>query len=314
MRARPGRIALLEVAWLSLVLLAAWFTHAGERAEVSAPASATPAVSSVRDAAGHRVALRRFERIASSSTVADALLLELAEPERIVALSHHGRERSAALQYGNRPTLAGLSPLELLLSLRPDLVLVNRLVGQAELARARAVGLTVFTMGDMRGLTTLLHDIDVIATLLGDRARGQRFAAQLTRRMRAVAADIPPDRRRRALYVSALGGKLFGGTVGTSYHDVLVHAGLRDVAAERFRDWPHYDPEQLLALDPDLIVTPEGLSAGLCAVSGLERLRACKKQGVVELPESLLGDPGPRMLEAAERLRDAVYGPPLPAL
>jgi iron complex transport system substrate-binding protein len=294
----PSR--LLEALWLALLLAAVGFTVRAERREP------TPRVEPAT-----RLSASPYRRIASGSIVGDQLLLALAEPERIVALSSYGRARTASPHlYGRRPTLAGLTPLESLLALRVDLVLVSQISAGAELARARSAGVRVFDLGPMRGLATLLPNITSVATLLGDPARGQRHAAELTRRMRAVAADIAPERRRRALYVSAHGGKLFGGAAGTSYHDVLAHAGLVDVAAARFRDWPQYDPEQLLALDPELVVTSQGLGAGLCAVSGLERLRACRtERGIIELPEALLGDPGPRMLDAAEALREAVYGP-----
>lgn len=127
-----------------------------------------------------------------------------------------------------------------------------------------------------------------------------------------VAADIPRERRRRALYVSAYANQLLGGAAGTSYHDVLVHAGLIDAADGKYSGWPHYDPEQLIALDPELIVANEGTTKSLCLVGGLERLRACHNDGagVISMPADLLGDPGPRMLEAAEALRALVYGAP----
>jgi hypothetical protein len=128
--------------------------------------------------------------------------------------------------------------------------------------------------------------------------------------MHGVAADIAPSARKRAVYVSAYGGQLFGGTVPSSYHDVLTAAGLLDIAAARFRDYPHYDPEQLLDLDPELIVTQPASVALICRVSGLGRLRACQDDGagIIGLDDAVLGDPGLGMLEAAEALRDHAYG------
>ena len=129
--------------------------------------------------------------------------------------------------------------------------------------------------------------------------------------MRAVAIDVPPAQRKTALYVSSYANQLYGGSVGTSYHDVLVSAGLRDISAERgYSSWTHFDPEQLIELDPDLLIAPDGTGRTLCCVGGLETLRACTHDGVIELNNDLLSDPGPRMLEAAQALRDRVYGPP----
>ena len=109
------------------------------------------------------------------------------------------------------------------------------------------------------------------------------------------------------------GGHLYGGTAGTSFHDVLVSAGLDDVAARNHRDWPAYASEDVLALDPEIIVTNRGLALGICRHPGFDRLRACQEAAerrdpsIVELDSALLGDPGLPMLDAAEAIYRAVY-------
>jgi iron complex transport system substrate-binding protein len=112
--------------------------------------------------------------------------------------------------------------------------------------------------------------------------------------------------------VSAYAGQLFGGTIGTSYHDVLQAAGLVDSAALHYRNWPHYDPEQLLQLDPEVIVAATTSAAQFCGISGLDHLRACAHgaAGVIGVDEALMSDPGLGMLDAAEALRARVYGEP----
>jgi iron complex transport system substrate-binding protein len=315
----------LQAAWLLLVLtgvVLVAFVDREHTPPMAAPrvtaAQTTAIVTSRRgeraiaDAGGQLVPLRDYRRIAATSIVADGLLLALAEPERVVALSHYGREAaSSSYRYGDRVPLHGLGDVELLRKLEIDLVLAHHLGAPAELARARETGAQVFNLGDMRGLATLVPNIEAVALLLGDRERGVRLAQSFQRRMRAVAADVPRERRKRALYVSAYGGQLFGGAANTSYHDVLEAAGLVDVAAERFTDWPHYDPEQLLELDPEVIVTTEASVPLLCRTSGLGHLRACgRPNAIVGLPETRIGDPGLGMLEAAEEIRARVYGAP----
>jgi iron complex transport system substrate-binding protein len=127
--------------------------------------------------------------------------------------------------------------------------------------------------------------------------------------MRAVAAGLGDRRRHTAIYVAAIGPAVYGGTVGTSYHDVLEAAGLVDAAAGRFRDWPAYSAEQVIALAPEHLVTKAGRGSALCHHPGLDRLGACQiAGGVIELPDALLDEPGPAMLDAAEALYQVVYG------
>jgi len=80
------------------------------------------------------------------------------------------------------------------------------------------------------------------------------------------------------------------------------------VAAARFRNWPEYGAEDLLALDPPLIVTKPGMRRAFCAQPGLDHLRACASpNGFIEIPGALLDDPGPAILEAAEAVFAAAY-------
>jgi iron complex transport system substrate-binding protein len=320
------RSSLLKSAWLLLVLIGVALIALLRRDVQAAPARKPngPRLSTqvvalpggqqgLADVSGHLVPLRSYRRIASGSTVADEILLELAEPERVVMLSRYGREHSPdPHRYGRRATFAGATDLERLKQHGVDLLVLNHFGAPAELARAREAGLTVFNLGEMRGLATLLPNIEALAILLGERARGERLAARFVRRMQAVAADVPARERKRAMYVAAHGAQLFGGGRRTSYHDVLSAAGLLDVAAEHFEDFPHYDPEQLLSLDPEIIVTQQTAVALLCTISGLGHLRACQAggRGIVGMDGALLGDPGLGMLEAAELLRERVYGPP----
>ncbi|AUX32763.1 MULTISPECIES: ABC transporter substrate-binding protein [Sorangium] len=282
---------------------------AARSVEAAVP-GANPA--SIEDHAGVAVTLRDFRRIASASTVADALLVELCEPDRVVAFTRYGARRSPrGYRYAGKARVEDTADIEALLALQPDLVLLNGYGDPRRIARLREAGLTVYDLGPMRGLATLVPNVHEVAALVGHPERGRRFATALVQGMAAVAADLQPPQRRRGMYLSGYGGRLFGGTAGTSYHDVLTSAGLVDAAAAAQRDWPEYTPEHVLTLDPDVLVTNTGMRKILCGQAGLDRLRACSAPGgVVELDDALLGDPGPAMLEAAQTVRSAVYGAP----
>jgi iron complex transport system substrate-binding protein len=277
--------------------------------------SGTAAPDSVVDASGVRVTVRPFRRIAAGSTVADRLLLDLAEPDRVVALTDFGARFSQVRhRYAGHALVKDLTDVESVLALKADLLLVNNFGDRARVARLRETGMVVFDLGEMRGLATLLPNIAAVAALLGDPARGAAYERALLQRLERVALPVVMAgrglRRRQAIYVSVYGDRLYGGTVGTNYHDILTHAGLDDVAAARFRDWPQYDAEELLALNPELFVTKPGMRRLLCAQPGLDRLRACQASdgaGFIELPGTLLDDPGPEMLEATEAVFAAAY-------
>ncbi len=261
------------------------------------------------DAGGHAVPRRNYRRIVAGSTVADELVVALCEPDRIAGLTKYSVQSAPhPHRFMGWPTHDGLNNVEQVVALRPDLVVTHGLSSSQSIVRLREQGVAVFDMGEMRGLSTLPGDVHELAWLLGDPARGDAYAERFTRQMAAVVRGLAKERRKSALYIAVYGDKLFGGTRGTSYHDVMTAAGLVDVAAVRYRDWPAYTAEDLLALDPEWIVTSIGMGAVLCRRPGLSRLRACSGAGAIaEIGAPLSASAGPPMLEAAEQLYERVY-------
>jgi iron complex transport system substrate-binding protein len=263
------------------------------------------------DAGGHALPLRPYRRIVSTSTLTDRLLADLSEPDRVLAFSTAGARTSAGRwRYAGKPDVDGLGALEPIIALKPDLVLMNASFGDgnSRMEKLRAAGIEVFNLGELHGLTTLLPMAEVIGELLGAPERGARYARGFLARFERVATPLGARPRRRALFVVVIAGNIYGGTAGTSYHDVLAHAGLDDAAAGSYRNWPQYSAEQVMALDPEVLVTKDDVADGLCARPGLDRLRACRTPGhVLTVPADLLDDPGPGMLEAAEILFAKAY-------
>ncbi|MCA9606278.1 MAG: ABC transporter substrate-binding protein, partial [Myxococcales bacterium] len=204
------------------------------------------------------------DRIASASTVADALLLELCAPRRVIAVTAQSAAGPDGYRYAGIPTIRSLDDVEAILGLRPDVVVAHNVADPSRVARLRAAGARVVDLGPLEGRASLAEDARTIGALCGAPAAGERWARTFERRMSRVAASVPARDRRRAIYLTVWGDRFMGGTDGTSYHDVLVAAGLRDVAEARFDGWPTYDVEELLELDPDLVVTREGMGAAIC--------------------------------------------------
>jgi iron complex transport system substrate-binding protein len=263
----------------------------------------------VQDATGARVPVRPYARIASTSTVADQVLIELIEPSRLLAVSRHTQRTQRSHVYDDKIGVERARDIEALIELRPDIVFVNSFVDRRHVERLKDAGLIVFDLGEMRGLQTLLLNIRQLAAVLGVPQRGERLASAIERGLGEIAAGLGSPERMRGLYVGMHGDRLYGGAAGTSFHDVLVAAGLVDVAAEAgFDRWPAYTSEQLLSLDPPWIITNPGTEEMLCRHPGLGELSACRSGQVRSVDTDLLTDPGLRMVEAARAVHEAVYG------
>jgi iron complex transport system substrate-binding protein len=167
----------------------------------------------ILDGSGNAVPLRHYQRIVSTSLLSDRLLLELAEPERVLAFSVASVRNSPwRWRFQGRPAVDGFGPLEAIIALKPDLVLINVYGTEARVEKLRDAGITVFNLGELRGMSTLLPMAEVIGELLGDGERGRRFAASFQQRIRRVAAPLGDRPRRRAIYLAVIGSNIFGGT------------------------------------------------------------------------------------------------------
>lgn len=291
------------VAWVPFLR-----SHVAARPPVASAISGT-SESFSSDHLGAAIPRAEYGRIVSASTVADWILLELCEPDRILAFTARSARNAAnGFRFAGKAEV-DLDDAESILRLHPDLVLVNAIGDPRRLARLREAGLFVVDLGELRGMSTLVADIRKVAAFVGRPQRGERFVQEIVDRMNSIASDVPAARRRHAMYLSTYGGRLFGGAQGTSFHDILVAAGLVD-AAGAFHDWPQYTAEQVLNIDPEVVVTNPGMGESLCEHSSLSMMRACSVPGgIVEVDDALLGDPGPAMVEAAQVVRDRVYGP-----
>lgn len=277
----------------------------------SGGASATAEIAShVTDARGVKVEARHYARIVSASIVADPVLWRLCDPTRIAAYTSRATEHALhAHRYGGKPGVEGLRRIEEIVALRPDLVIISHFADPRHIARLEEAGIAVFDLGEMQGLETLQRNIEQIGALVGNPEGARRLSTHLRRGLDAVAAGLGDGPRPRALYLSIYGPKLFGGTRGTSYHDVLTAAGLVDAAAKTHSGWPELSAEEVLSIDPDLIVTKRGMGPAICRFPGLATLRACKRAGaIVGVTPILIDDPGPAVLESAQELFELVHG------
>ncbi len=262
----------------------------------------------LRDATGREVAVRRYERIVSASTLADQVLGEILEPDRIAAVSEYGlRATRTPWRFAGTPTIARADDVEAILSLRPDLVLVSNVGDPRAVTRLRDAGARVFDLGPLHGLSSLLEDLRIMGALVDEPARAEHLASTFARRMARVSAGS--SRRARGMYLGPVGNTLYGGARGTSCFDVLDAAGVDDVATEAgYVGWPAYSPEEVLTLAPPWIVAPASGVEAICDHAALRELEACREGRVVGIDDDVIGDPGLAMLDAAEAVFDAVHG------
>ncbi len=304
--------ALLAAVVLSALLgVLAWpaagaRAPAGTPAEPGAGAGALTAPALVSGTDGIAIPAAPYQRIVSLDPASDDALVALGMVPRLVAVSDWSRAHAASRRL--LASVAGHAPVgvgvEALIRLTPDLVLIGPSSDAARTAQARAAGLVLFAASGDGTAQDAADTARRLGRLLGAPEQGEAVASAFLRRLRH--AGDPRLQRLGACYCSCFGGRIFGGTSGTSFHDLLEAAGFTDLPASgHWHGWPEYHLEDLVAMAPSVIITPQGGAALLAGLPGGDRVPAIRLHRIIELDPDLLQRTGLGLLETAEALADA---------
>lgn len=274
----------------------------------SAPQATNQSI--VQDVRGNGVSIKDYQRIVSVNTVADHLLLQLIEPQRLVGITHHSlASHPENWRFGKQSSVQRATDVEHILALQPDIVIISSFVNESVIARLQEANVAVFDLGDTRGFVSLLDDIGALGQVLNVNTRATQLTERIERELQALEQAVSTEKRPAGMYLSMYGDSFFGGTTNTSFADMLSYGGIDDLAAKHgYKEWPQYTPEQLLVMNPSLIVTSQGLGSGICNHPILYQLAACRKDGqIIEISSEYISDPGLGIIQAAASIQAAAH-------
>jgi iron complex transport system substrate-binding protein len=196
-------------------------------------------------------------RVVSQSVGTDELLLALAEPAQIAALSHYAREpafSAVATEAGKYPML-GRGDAETILKFKPTLVLAANYSRVELIEQVRRAGVRVLVIEHYANLDDAFANLRLLARELGGEApaRAERIVADGKARVRALAVALAGRPRVRVIAPSTYG--VVGGA-GTTFQDLCDHAGAENLAATLGKLVGHQAPpnEQMLTWPIDQVV------------------------------------------------------------
>lgn len=237
--------------------------------------------------------------IVSTNPCADQLLLALAPPERIAAISHYSQEPGATsipLDVARR-FRATAGTAEEVVALKPDLVLASSFDSKATLAAYERLGLKVLVLNSPTTIAASETQVRDVAAAVGAAPAGERLVAKIER---AVAGATPRDAARPSAVLFIQGN--FANSGPSLLTEMLMRAGFGDGTQPFGMAYSGSLPiEQILTRPPKVILDPDpdGREASL-------RRHVLAKAGyeVTEerFPRSLINCGGPTIIPAMQRL------------
>ncbi|MCE5187970.1 MAG: ABC transporter substrate-binding protein [Eubacteriales bacterium] len=201
--------------------------------------------------------------------------------------------------------------LEQVIALKPQVLLMSTMAQTKEqVAQLEAAGIAV-VVSDAQNMDDVYASIAMIGALTGHDAE----AANVVENMKATFESISAragELGGKSVYfeVSPLQYGLWTAGKGTFMDEIATMLGLKNIFADT-TGWSEISEEQVLAANPDLIVTVtmffgEGPTPTeeILSRAGWQDVTAVKNGDILNLPNNELSRPGPRLASGAQALFD----------
>ena len=202
---------------------------------------------------------------------------------------------------------------ELIVSLKPDLVLAAEINSPEQVKALEDLGLTVYYLSNPHTLEQMYDNLNIVAQLTGHEAETATLIESLKQRVAAVDEKIAPNSSRVSVFYeldSTDPAKPFTAGKDTFITLLIDRAGGYNIASE-LESYPQLSLEQIVAADPTMIILGDsmwGITPEMVASRpGWENLNAVKNGKVVPFDDNLVSRPGPRLVDGLEQLAKLLH-------
>ncbi|WP_017671495.1 helical backbone metal receptor [Blastomonas sp. AAP53] len=256
--------------------------------------------SQAADRTSQRRGPEALPRVVSINPCVDAVLMQVAAPQQIAAISHYShdpRATSIPLDQARR-FVATSGTAEEVVALAPDIVIAGAHVAPATVAALRRMNIALIQIGVPESIAESTMQIRTIAAAVGQRAPGEALVARIDAAVRA--ASVQHKAAPAALIWQ--GGGLVPGE-GTLASELLQRTGYRNMSADYgLKRWDVLPLEHLVGRSPEVLLSvgADDHSDRMLrhpVLAGLTHRIAVRRY-----PERLLHCGGPTIIEAVGHL------------
>jgi iron complex transport system substrate-binding protein len=285
-----NHIIYLLLAWIALVT----------------PTAVSAAEVRVTDDLGQVIALKEpAQRIISLYGAYSEILFAIGAGDKLVARTRADRFPPSIL---DKPSVGThLRPnMELVLGLQPDLIIhaVGRKHGHEVIRQIQQKGFTVAVF-QPRNFTELFSVIDRLGILTGEEANAQGLVKGQSSRLRQIDLRLAQSKDRPKVFFEVRYPNLLGAGQGSIINDVILKAGGLNCLPNE-KKLVRINIETLIDYDPDVYVVQKGPMnrnpGSPESRPNFQVLKAVQQGRVFFVDEYVFSRPGPRSVEAVEKL------------
>jgi iron complex transport system substrate-binding protein len=289
-------------------------TNAPVTTSTSQPAGSTtiePAFPVTIEADNGSVTIEQMpEAIVSLSSTATEILFAIGAGDQVVAVD----DQSNFPEEAPLTNLSGFTPnIEAILAHEPDLVVIGYEPGELA-ASLEAAGVPVVFYDAALTLEDTYRQIEATGAATGHVQEALDVSGSIESELGEIA-DEAPDVPEGTTYYHELDNTFYTATSSTFFGQIYGMFGLENIADAADEDgsafgYPQLSSEYIVSADPDLIFLADVLygesAETVAARPGWDVLTAVQQGNVVELDSDIASRWGPRIVDFAKSVADAV--------
>ncbi len=273
-----------------------------EKKQVSFPVTVT-------DDTGHKITIEKEpKRLISLAPSNTEILYALGCQDRLVGVTSYCNYPKAAKRKEKVGTFANPN-LEKILSLKPDIVFITNGIQEPVIKRLEEAKITTFVVSP-KTVEGMIDDLVRVGKAVGNEDRAGKVSNGLKKRLAKVEKTLSHVKKKKTAFYELYHEPLMTVGAKSPINDILNKAGVINIAGDIQSAYPQYSLEILIQKDPDVYLASTGSmqSPGdILKRSGWAGLSAVKNNRVYVFDENIIDRPGPRMVDAVEKIAAAVY-------
>lgn len=281
----------------------------------SAPIAPAVETMTFTDDLGNTIELAGYPgKIVSLSPSTTEILFAIGAGELVVGRDEFSVYPDAALEITSVGAMWDELPSEAILALEPDLVVAAQIISEDQVAALRDLGLNVYWQANPTSYEELWENLRDFGRLTGREAETETLITDLQARVKAVQEKTATVSEHPSVFYELDAtdpSNPWTAGSGTFIDYIITQAGGTNAASALQGDYAQLSSEQLIAVDPDVIlladalygVTPESVAAR----PGWDVITAVRENALYPIDPNMMSVPGPRLVDALEETASLLH-------
>jgi iron complex transport system substrate-binding protein len=195
---------------------------------------------------------------------------------------------------------------EQIIAAKPDLVLLASYTKQGVVDQIKQANIPVFEFNDFNSIADIEKNIGIVGQLVGNESEAKKITDSMETKLKEIAEAVKNEKKVSVLDYSSYG---FVAGVNTTVNDIITHAGGTN-AAHDLQGWQKVSDEQIIKLNPDVIIVDDsdsGFVEKVLANPALQTVNAVKSKSVFAIKGADLSTVSQHVVKGVADVAHALY-------